>query len=133
MNRRDVLVFLAFGVVIAGLAAWLWWPEDGEEQSTRIPAGPYLVRLTGPLRVGANTVEFDITDRQENPATPTRVLVAPAMPQMGHAVPPATAEAIAPGHYRAAVELPMSGQWEITVDVSGPPGTGTATFSIGAT
>ncbi|MBB5915099.1 hypothetical protein BJY24_003966 [Nocardia transvalensis] len=133
MNRRVVLVVVAVAAVIAGVAAWAWWPESGGDAQARIPAGPYLVRLAGPLRPGANTVDLDVTDRQSAPAEPTRVTVAPAMPQMGHAVPPAPAEAMGPGRYRATVELPMSGQWEITVDLSGPAGTGTATFSVQAT
>lgn len=132
MNRRAILLAVALLAVITGVAAWLLWPRS-ENTSQRIPAGPYLIRLASALHPGANAVEFDITDRESAPAQPSRVTVAPAMPQMGHAVPPVAAAATGPGRYRAELELPMSGQWEITVELSGPAGAGTATFSVSAT
>lgn len=132
MKRRQFFLAAALVAVLAGVATWLLWP-GGEDAPRRIPAGPYSIRLASTLHPGANTVEFDITDRQSAPAHPTRVTVAPAMPQMGHAVPPVAAAATGPGRYRAELDLPMSGQWEITVDLSGPAGAGTATFSVNAT
>lgn len=131
-KRRDILLATAVFAVIAGVATWLLWP-GGEDAAQRIPAGPYSIRLASTLHPGANAVEFDITDRQSAPAQPTRVTVAPAMPQMGHAVPPVAATATGPGRYRADLDLPMSGQWEITIDLAGPDGSGTATFSVSAT
>ncbi|WP_324193981.1 FixH family protein [Nocardia blacklockiae] len=132
MNKRGVIVLAAVAAVVAGFVAWLVWPTE-DSAGQRVSAGPYAVRLASSPHPGTTTVELEVTDRQSAPAQPTRVTVAPAMPQMGHAVPPATAEASGPGRYRATVDLPMPGQWEITVDLSGPAGTGTATFSVSAT
>ncbi|MBL1078264.1 FixH family protein [Nocardia sp. 2] len=130
--RRGVLaVALA---VIAVMAAWWLWP-NATKDAPQMTAGPYLVRMTvgdGAARTGDNPVELEITDRSGNPVAPEQVVVEPAMPQMGHAVPPATADAVEVGRYRATVELPMPGQWEIAVDLSGPAGTGRATFAVRA-
>ncbi|MEC3953630.1 FixH family protein [Nocardia sp. CDC153] len=120
-------------VVIAILVAWWLWPSGGSKPVSRSTAGPYLVRLKiDSPRTGDNTVDLDITDQHGDTATPDRVSVEPAMPQMGHALPPSTATAVAPGHYRATVDLPMPGQWEIAVKLSGAPGSGSATFSVQA-
>ncbi|QLY30515.1 FixH family protein [Nocardia huaxiensis] len=135
--RRGVLaVALA---VIAVIVAWWLWPSAAT-QSPRMTAGPYLVRLTvndgshtsGGAHTGDNAVDLEITDHAGNPVAPDQVAVEPAMPQMGHAVPPAAAEPITPGRYRATVNLPMPGQWEIAVDLSGPEGSGRATFAVQA-
>lgn len=131
--RRGLLA--AAVLIVAALAVWWLWPGSGEKSVQRMAAGPYLVHLTvadGSPKTGDNTVELEITDQQGDPATPAEVSVEPAMPQMGHAVPPATAAVVTPGHYRATVNLPMPGQWEIAVQLSGPAGSGTATFSTQA-
>ncbi|WP_222932676.1 FixH family protein [Nocardia yunnanensis] len=121
-------------IVIAALAAWWLWPSDSAKPVSRSTAGPYLValRVDSP-HTGDNTVDLDVTDQQGNVVAPDRISVEPAMPQMGHALPPSpAAAAVTPGHYRATVNLPMPGQWEIAVKLSGAPGTGSATFSVQA-
>ncbi|GAB4585801.1 FixH family protein [Nocardia sp. IFM 10818] len=132
-TRRVLLV--AAALIAAAVAAWWLWPSPGGKTVPRMTAGPYLVQLTiadGAPRTGDNTVDIEITDQQGIPATPDRVSVEPAMPQMGHAVPPAIAGTVTPGRYRATVHLPMPGQWEIAVHLSGPQGSGSATFSAQA-
>ncbi|MGW4247446.1 FixH family protein [Nocardia sp. NPDC004722] len=100
---------------------------------SRSAAGPYLVQLrVDSPHTGDNTVDLEITDQRGDSAAPDRVSVEPAMPQMGHALPPSTAAVVTPGHYRATVNLPMPGQWEIAVKLSGAPGSGSATFSVQA-
>lgn len=120
-------------LVVAALLAWWLWPGDSATAVSRMTAGPYSVRLdAGAPRTGDNAVNLEITTAQGESATPDKVSLAPSMPQMGHALPPSTATAVTPGHYRATVHLPMPGQWEITVQLSGPQGTGAATFSVQA-
>ncbi|APA97887.1 FixH family protein [Nocardia seriolae] len=120
-------------VLAAALLAWWLWPSGGSKPVARSAAGPYLVQLrVDSARTGDNAVDLDITDQRGDAATPDRVSVEPAMPQMGHALPPSTATALTPGHYRATVNLPMPGQWEIAVKLSGAPGSGSATFSVQA-
>ncbi|MTE17162.1 FixH family protein [Nocardia aurantiaca] len=134
MTRRNGLIAAAV-VLVAALVTWWLWPSDNAKTLPRSAAGPYQVRLSvsgGSPRPGDNTVDLDITDQHGNAATPDRVSVEPAMPQMGHALPPSTAAAVTPGHYRATVTLPMPGQWEIAVRLSGAPGSGSATFSVQA-
>lgn len=129
--RRGMFVVAA--VLVAALLAWWQWPSDSGKPAARMAAGPYLVQLTvadGTPRIGDNTVDLEITDQQGNPANLDRVAVEPAMPQMGHAVPPGSATPSTPGHYRATVNLPMPGQWELTVKLSGLQGSGSALFSV---
>lgn len=132
---RRLVPIAAVLVVVAGLSIWWLWPSSGGESAQRMTAGPYQVTLRvgdGSPRTGDNTVDLDITTGQGDPATPQRVSVDPAMPQMGHAVPPIAATVVTPGHYRATVNLPMPGQWEVAVQLAGPQGSGTATFSVQA-
>lgn len=134
MTKRTGVI-VAVAAVVAALAAWLWWPADAAPSVSRSAAGPYRVELRvsgGSAHTGDNTVDLAITDAQGASATPDTVSVEPAMPQMGHALPPATAAAVTPGHYRATVTLPMPGQWEIAVKLSGAPGSGSAVFSVPA-
>ncbi|WP_067685773.1 FixH family protein [Nocardia jejuensis] len=129
--RRGLLA--AAVVLIAALLAWWVWPGDDGKAAQHMAAGPYLVDLRvpgGSPRTGDNTVELDITDQGGSPVAPEKVSVEPAMPQMGHALPPSVATTDAPGHYRATVNLPMPGQWEIAVNLSGSAGTGRATFAV---
>ncbi|MET9489603.1 FixH family protein [Nocardia sp. NPDC006630] len=133
MTTRRGLLFIAAAVIVA-LVTWWVWPSDSAP-AQRMTAGPYRVELTvgdGSAHTGDISAELEITDQQGKPAAPDRVSVEPAMPQMGHAVPPATATTVTPGHYRAVVNLPMPGQWEIAVNLSGPQGSGRATFSVRA-
>ncbi|WP_067813754.1 FixH family protein [Nocardia inohanensis] len=132
MTARRALLAAAV-LVVAALAAWWLWPSGAGNPESRMAAGPYSVQLsvTAP-RTGDNPVDLEITTPQGDSASPDKVSLAPSMPQMGHALPLSTATTVTPGHYRATVNLPMPGQWEITVQVSGPQGSGTATFSVQA-
>jgi nitrogen fixation protein FixH len=105
--------------VIAALVLGIWalWPSGGEPAVLWARTGAHTVRLTmTPASVGRNTVELDISDQDGRPVPGRTVTVAPAMPQMGHALPPSPATVDGPGRYRVTgLTLPMPGQWEITV------------------
>ena len=134
MTRRAGLI-AAVVVVVAALLTWWLWPSDHAKPVQRTTAGPYQVQWSvsdGSPHTGDNTVDLDITDQHGTAASPDRVSVEPAMPQMGHALPPSTAAVVSPGHYRATVTLPMPGQWEIAVKLSGTSGSGSAIFSVQA-
>lgn len=133
LGGRNGLIAAAAAVLAVVLMAWWVWPSDSAKPVARSAAGPYLVQLrVDSAHAGDNTVDLEITDQRGDSAAPDRVSVEPAMPQMGHALPPSTAVVVTPGHYRATVNLPMPGQWEIAVKVSGAPGSGSATFSVQA-
>ncbi|MCU1684786.1 MAG: hypothetical protein JWQ81_5525 [Amycolatopsis sp.] len=95
-------------------------------------AGPYNVRLSvDNPRLGTNSVTVDVSDATGAPAALKTVAVEPVMPLMGHALAPITATAAGPGHYQAsAIVLPMSGQWEFTVSLTGPAGAAQAVFPL---
>lgn len=110
----------ALGAVVVAVTALLVWPS-GETQ-------PYLAESTqhsfklrpATTKTGANSFDLEITDRSGNPARDGSVTVEPVMPQMGHAVSPITAGPREPGRYKVEnVDLPMAGQWEITVSLNG--------------
>jgi hypothetical protein len=71
-------------------------------------------------RLGANTLDFVITDQAGQPTTMDSVTVGLVMSQMGHTLPPVVAVRTEPGRYRAAgMQIPMAGQWQVTVALQG--------------
>ncbi|TCO48148.1 FixH family protein [Actinocrispum wychmicini] len=113
---------LTFGIaaaIVVGLLAWLLWPGSGSPTVLTADTAQHSVQLSvDDPKQGANSIGLHITDHTGRPVTVDSVVVEPVMPQMGHALTPVTAGAEAPGSYRAPdTELPMPGQWEITVSL----------------
>jgi hypothetical protein len=106
--------------VLAAVAALalLCWPRPLDPVAVAGQAGAHQVRLViESPSVGARDVTVDVTGAVE------RLVVAPTMAEMGHAVAPVTATPVPPGHFRAAgVEFFMPGRWDVTVTVHGPDG-----------
>jgi YtkA-like protein len=126
---------ITFGVaaaVVVGLLAWLLWPSGNDATVLTADTAQHSVRLsvTDPKQ-GVNSIGLRITDHSGQPATVDSVMVEPVMPQMGHALTPVVAGAQAPGDYQAAdTELPMPGQWEITVSLHAASGTEQVVFPL---
>jgi nitrogen fixation protein FixH len=116
---RQRLVAIAAIVVAVGAGIWMLWPKSMDDSAATAAAGPYLVQLTGESpTVGISPITVEITGNGSRPPTPDSVIFEPAMPQMGHATTPVPAAAQGDGRYRADVDLPMAGQWEITVRIA---------------
>lgn len=81
-------------------------------------------------RAGMSQVEVEAHEHDGSPAQLTKVLVAPAMPIMGHAAAPMDARPDGPGRYRAEIDLMMAGQWEVDIRLSGKDGTEHTTFPM---
>ena len=79
---------------------------------------------------GMSQVEVEAHERDVSPAQLTEVLVAPAMPVMGHAAAPVIARPDGASRYRAEVDLMMAGQWEVDVRLSDKDGTEHTTFPV---
>ncbi|MGC4943105.1 FixH family protein [Kribbella sp. DT2] len=112
MNRRTLTG--AVIAVVAGSAIFLVTRGPDQEVSTG-GSEDYSVRIVrdGP---SADPWTVEVADRAGKPVTVDQVTLDPSMPQMGHATEPVTATLEEPGRYRAeGVQLPMPGQWEITV------------------
>jgi hypothetical protein len=114
-------------VLLAGLVFWL-----SSQLSGTASGGPTVlhgqsvdyslqVSVANP-RMGSTPVDITVTDRAGHPATPSAVSIEPVMPAMGHATSPVAATSTAGGHFHADVPLPMTGQWELTIALSGPAG-----------
>lgn len=112
------IILTALGAVIVAAAALLLWPRSGDTHQLLADTARYSFKVAAqPLKPGGNSLDIEITDRTGTPATGD-VTVEPAMPQMGHALSPITAASTQPGHFRVDnVDLPMAGQWEITVSL----------------
>ncbi|CAM3555376.1 FixH family protein [Kibdelosporangium persicum] len=112
------ILLTALGVAIVAVAALLLWPRSGDTHQLVADSQRYSFKVSAqPLKQGVNSLDIEITDRAGNPATGD-VTIEPAMPQMGHALSPVTASPHQPGRYRVdSVDLPMAGQWEVTVSL----------------
>jgi nitrogen fixation protein FixH len=119
MSRRRLVGIAAIAAVIVGAGIWLLWPKSVDDGAPTATAGPYRVQLTGESpKVGISPVTVEITANGGQSLTPGSVTFEPAMPQMGHATTPVAAVTQGDGRYRADVDLPMAGQWEITVRIA---------------
>jgi hypothetical protein len=112
------VILTVLGAVIVAVTVLLLWPRSGDSHQLLADSARYSFKVAAqPLKPGGNSLDIEITDRAGNPAT-GEVTVEPAMPQMGHALSPVTAAVTQPGHFRVDnVDLPMAGQWEITVSL----------------
>lgn len=112
------IVLTVLGAVVVAVAALLLWPRSGETHQLLADSRHYSFKVSAqPSKQGTNSLDIEVTDRAGAPATGD-VTVEPAMPQMGHALSPVTAVLTQPGRFRVdGVDLPMAGQWEITVSL----------------
>ncbi|RMF87629.1 MAG: hypothetical protein D6736_12375 [Nitrospinota bacterium] len=86
--------------------------------------------LTGPLRVGENNVEVKVTDASGQPVSDAKVTLRYRMAQMGKETQTPTRVA-GLGLYQTSLYLPMSGSWEVAVQIQrGGEQLGTALFAF---
>jgi hypothetical protein len=119
-------VALAAVAVVAGFVLLLW-PRPPEAMEMAGIAGPYEVRLL--IETPAVGVRDVVVAATGEPVE--RLVVAPTMAEMGHAVPPITAAVTPDGRYLASgVELFMAGRWDVAVVVHGPGGAAEVVFPV---
>ncbi|MCS7476722.1 FixH family protein [Umezawaea endophytica] len=134
-DRRLVLALVGVVcVAVAGaLALVLIKPAVGTTGALRANGTHHAVSLTvATARVGTTAIDMTFTGTDGLPSTPDEVEVDVVMARMGHVL--STVDLVPtgpPGSYRAAaVELPMSGQYEITVRTSDPGGDDRIVFPL---
>jgi hypothetical protein len=127
--------------VVAGPAAA---HGGGEPQLSNAEAGPYRVSAwtePNPIRAGQLHVTVAVSQAPEPGADQGDVVLDAAvqvrLEPVGLAgeavVAPATREnAVNKLLYEADMELPAEGRWQVTVEVAGPAGAGSAAFEIDA-
>jgi hypothetical protein len=71
-----------------------------------------------PVRAGAETVAFRLTNAARQPVTGTRVQVEGDMDHPGMAPVFADAQEISPGSYRAQLNLTMGGDWVVLFHIT---------------
>jgi len=73
------------------------------------------LRTPNPLEPGSTSIDIRLVDGPAEVLPITLDLVSPDMPM--HGVVRFDAHAVSPGSYRASVELPMEGYWELYVNL----------------
>ena len=127
-DRELTVVIRRVGAVPGPLRALLLWPRPPAVVDLTARAGPHQVRLLiETSAVGARDVVVDVAA----PRSVERLVVAPTMVEMGHAVAPVPAIPTAPGRFLApGVEFFMAGRWDVAVTVHGPEGTAEVAFPV---
>jgi copper transport protein len=79
--------------------------------------GRQLLLVATPARAGENRIDLYLTDGQGRPVDAQAAEMAFALPEL--AVEPLRADAapVAPGHFRASVQLPLAGEWLVQADL----------------
>lgn len=78
--------------------------------------------LPEPVRVGAATVRFRLSDAAGKPVPSAQVVVEADMSHPGMEPRFATATELEPGRYQAHLEFPMAGDWVILLHITLPGG-----------
>src|SRR5664280_1392362 len=104
-----------------------------EVQGLQAKAGDYLVAIKmdkGPPVVGANNIEIVVTDKGGKAVTDAKVLVTASMPAIS-GIPAVENKAEAKpdgGKYKAKIDLPKGGSWNMYVQIIKGGKTSTAKF-----
>ena len=132
-SARKLLWFGSIAVlVLAGSAVGAWYWKTPPRAHTPAAAGPGISAGAYQLRfsiepetpqVGVNQLMLEVRDRDGQPVTGARVEIGANMAAMGtmpamHA--PAEMREDAAGVYRGPLDLPMSGEWPLTVSIDTP-------------
>lgn len=131
-------------LVLAGSALMLWWLSAGTGPGDRTTAAQsgvvqtvrsgqteiVLLSPTGTLRSGRSTftIEFRSPSGDLLDVGTVRVAANMAMPGMVMSGNVQVQPAGAPGRYTATAEFGMAGAWPISIEWSGPAGSGSVSF-----
>jgi copper transport protein len=132
--RRTIGVDLALAAGVVALTAGLGSvppPRALAEQSAHAHAGHApreytayaaeqgyrLVLVTSPAGIGDNRIDLYLTDEQGRPVGAKATEMSFALPDLGVEALRAAAAAVAPGHFRGRVDLPLAGDWQVQADV----------------
>ncbi|MBP2336195.1 hypothetical protein JOF41_002373 [Saccharothrix coeruleofusca] len=133
-DRRFVLGLVGLLCLVAAcaLAVVLAGAAGGGPATLRAGGARHAVNLTvAAARAGTTAVDLTVTGADGRPSTPDEIELEVLMPQMGHVLSTVRPSATSPGAYRAeAVSLPMGGQYEFTVRLSGPDGDDRVVFPL---
>jgi hypothetical protein len=112
--------FWVAAAIVVAVAALLLWPRGAQATTESVQTAQHRVTMSvDEPKLGANTLDFEVTVLAGRPSTLDALAVELVMPQMGHALPPVTASPTSDGGYRAAdTDIPMSGHWQVVVSLS---------------
>jgi copper transport protein len=81
-----------------------------------VAQGHHLTLVVTPAAVGQNRIDLYLTDEQGRPVG-RAAEVSFALPKLGVEALRAEAAAVAPGHFRGQIELPVAGDWQVRADL----------------
>jgi copper transport protein len=79
--------------------------------------GHHLKLVATPAAVGENRIDLYVTDGQGQPVAAQAAEMSLALPELGVEALRADAAAVAPGHFRGRIELPLAGGWQVQADL----------------
>jgi copper transport protein len=132
--RRTIGIDLALAVGVVALTAGLGSvppPRALAEQAAHAHAGHpprdytvqavaqgyRLVLVTSPAAIGENRIDLYLSDQQGKPVAARTAETSFALPELGVEALRADAAAVAPGHFRGRIDLPLAGGWQMQADV----------------
>lgn len=141
MSNRNRLLMLAVAVIaIAGGAGYFFARSDDRAPADEMAldayrSGPFMVRVGIEPRApvaGDNRLVIEVADAQNAPVTDADLQVYGTMPAMGAMAAmraPAELSEVSPGRYAGTLELPMGGEWPLSVHIT-KPGAGETELSF---
>jgi copper transport protein len=90
-------------------------PRDYTVQA--VAQGYRLVLVTSPAAIGENRIDLYLTDLEGQPVKAQAAEMSFTLPKLGVEALRADAAAVAPGHFRGRIDLPLAGGWQMQADV----------------
>lgn len=133
LSARKLLWFGSVVIlVLAGIALGAWyWKSLSHAQTPAVPdtsihAGSYQLHFNiepDTPQVGVNKLTLEVRDGNRRNVVHARVEIGASMAAMG-TMPamhvPAEVHEAEPGIYRGTLDLPMSGEWPLTISIDTP-------------
>lgn len=129
--RRTITIEAGLLIAVLAVTGWLVNASPGPDSGPNAPSAAgnaidqraalgsdtVTARIT-PGTVGINSLEFSVTDAAGQPVQPVSdPQVSVTMPAAGVGPLTRPVSAIGPGAYQSVLDLPLSGQWVVTISV----------------